>query len=305
MKKLALVAMVFVLGLVLLDLNLAEARVVFDAGGGGGGGSWSSLPNQTTAPSNYGQQTDPHQYQVDDHNYYVQTGNTWSLFAPAPITHTTTHVSNQTSTSSTTIYYPHLPQPVPIIPPPVPTTYFDYSDAAPGYGTANHKMKTSTTSYQWFGSGVDSETSIGQDPEDNGFTFSQFIPGETGWIHLTAQSSRPVGVYEQIKAWVDWDQNKVFDSNECIKHQAWQVDSSKILNEFVYFTVPTDALLGPTWLRARITCQTDLDPTGYRSQGEVEDYQVDVVPEPGSMILLGSLATGLFSMAGIKKKGRK
>ncbi len=182
--------------------------------------------------------------------------------------------------------------------------YYDYSDASPGYGTAYHKIRSSTTSWQWFGNGISSEEYPRVvDTLDDGFTFSEFVPGQTGWIKFTAHSRRKAGVYEQIRVWIDWNQNRVFDPYECVKHQAWKVPyENKTLTEIVYFTVPTTALFGQTWLRARICCQNHLQPTGYRSQGEVEDYQVDVVPEPATMLLLGSLATGLFGIAGIRRK---
>ena len=186
--------------------------------------------------------------------------------------------------------------------------HYDFSDA-PGYGIAYHRIKSADTSWQWFGSGVDSETSVGNDPEDDGFTWSSFIPGETGWVKFTAHSRRRAGVYEQIRVWIDWNQNQIFESSECIKHQAWKVPDTgttiKTLTDIVYFTVPTNALLGTTWLRARICCQNHVAPTGYRCQGEVEDYQVDVIPEPTSMILLGSLATGLFGVFAIRRKFSK
>ena len=37
--------------------------------------------------------------------------------------------------------------------------------------------------------------------------------------------------------------------------------------------------------------------------GEIDLY-VDVIPEPATMMLLGSLATGLFGIAAVRKKRR-
>ena len=181
-------------------------------------------------------------------------------------------------------------------------SYYDYSDA-PGYGTAKHKIRSSTTSWQWFGSGVDNEWFPGCDPEDDGFSFSTFVPGESAWVNFTAHSRRRAGVYEQIRVWIDWNQNKTFEASECIKHQAWKVPKrNKTLNEYVYFTVPTYAILGTTWLRARICCQNHLSPTGYRNQGEVEDHQIDVVPEPATICMLFSFGAGLFA---VKKRTKR
>ena len=181
---------------------------------------------------------------------------------------------------------------------------YDYSDA-PGYGTAVHKIRSKTTSWQWFGTGVDSEWSPGHDSEDNGFSFSTFVPGEAATISYTAHSRRWTGRYEYIGVWVDWNQDKVFSASERLVNRSWRVNRTKTLFDTVSFIVPTDALLGTTWLRARIACSSISNAYGYKYQGEVEDHEVEAVPEPGTIALIGSLAIGLFGTAGLKKRGRK
>jgi hypothetical protein len=186
-------------------------------------------------------------------------------------------------------------------------SYYDSSDA-PGYGTAWHKIRSSSTSWQWFGSGVDSEWSRGHDPEDDGFSFSCFRPGECASLTYTAHSRRPAGRTEYIGVWVDWNQDNYFSNSERLINATWQVNAAKTITETVNFIVPTNALLGTTWLRARIACSSISNAYCYKNQGEVEDHQIescDEVPEPGTIALISSLAIGLFGTAGIKKKGRK
>jgi hypothetical protein len=74
-------------------------------------------------------------------------------------------------------------------------------------------------------------------------------------------------------------------------------------------TIPMDALVGKTWLRARIVCENSLTThasnmnllaTGYHDQGEVEDYQLTInarpatpVPEPTTLFVFGTALIGL------------
>jgi hypothetical protein len=184
---------------------------------------------------------------------------------------------------------------------------YDYSDA-PGYAAAVHKIESSTSSWQWFGSGVDREWGTGHDAEDDGFTFSNFVVGQTVTLSYEAHSKRAVGRTEYIGVWIDWNQDNYFSSSERLIDRTWQVTSSKTLFDTVSFVVPTDALLGTTWLRARIACTSIANAYDYKSQGEVEDHKIECgeeVPEPGTIALISSLAVGLFGTAGIRKKGRK
>ena len=188
--------------------------------------------------------------------------------------------------------------------------YYDYSDA-PGYNVAYHQMRSYNTSYQWFGTQISKEGSPRPvDTFDDGFTFSEFKIGEMANLSFAAHSVRRSyycnPTYEYIKIWIDWNQDKDFlDPGEQIYNFAWQLPTwsgIKTLNKVVSFLVPTDALYGSTWMRARIMCQSGIGAYGYTNQGEVEDYGVDVVPEPAAMILLGSLATGLFGTAAIRRR---
>lgn len=67
-------------------------------------------------------------------------------------------------------------------------------------------------------------------------------------------------------AWVDWNQNCVFDSNE----------TYEITSNTVSITVPEDAPLGSTTLRVAIRPEINPNSCGLNYDGEVEDYTINV-----------------------------
>lgn len=89
------------------------------------------------------------------------------------------------------------------------------------------------------------------------------------------------------------------------------IDTIGIFN--VATQVPFDAVLGDTWLRARVICENSLHwsdrdnnvflPTGYYHQGEVEDYKLAInqVPEPTTILVFSSALIGLT----LSRKKRK
>lgn len=136
--------------------------------------------------------------------------------------------------------------------------------------------------------------------------------------------------YDELKVWVDWNGNKSFEENssEILFNAQWDKnknkndvideDSSNYNNDLnaynnndtlrVYRTVvdiPLDAVLGDTWMRARVVCENSLQSysenmnllaTGYQHQGEVEDYKLTInhVPEPTTLLVFASALFGLM-----------
>lgn len=81
-------------------------------------------------------------------------------------------------------------------------------------------------------------------------------------------------------AWVDWDQNGNFDSDE-------KILEGQVLSEGVNRTlvdVPVDAAEGSTWLRLRYSSQESIGPNGGVSDGEVEDYEIQITATGVSII---------------------
>lgn len=137
-------------------------------------------------------------------------------------------------------------------------------------------------------------------------------------------------IYDQIKSWVDWDLNGVWDnSSEAIIAVQFFKDPEAINNDVgvpewllnywnnlyaetnYFFTGPfdiTNDMIDGLWLRARAQCNhvpyDTMTPYGNLWQGEVEDWMITVnpVPEPATMLLLGS---GIVGLAGFRRKFKK
>jgi hypothetical protein len=78
---------------------------------------------------------------------------------------------------------------------------------------------------------------------------------------------------DQAGAWVDWNQNEVFEANEAIP-----MSGTPGVGPYVgLISPPVGAAAGPTRLRTRITYNQTPDPCGTTSYGEVEDYTINVM----------------------------
>ena len=140
--------------------------------------------------------------------------------------------------------------------------------------------------------------------------------------------------FDDLKVWVDWNGQDGFNNNDIgksgseilynaqwYKHQDKKdytnsnsgnansdlsVDNNKdTYRRYILETaIPLDAMIGDTWMRARIVCENSLNSysedmnllaTGYQDQGEVEDYKLTInqVPEPTTILVFGSALIGL------------
>lgn len=76
-----------------------------------------------------------------------------------------------------------------------------------------------------------------------------------------------------LNAWLDTNLNGVFDSGEnVISDRLLQSGSNKLV-----FTVPASAQNGNSWMRFRVSHETNLGPNGGTVDGEVEDYPVSIL----------------------------
>ncbi len=200
----------------------------------------------------------------------------------------------------------------------------EFSDAPSPYGVASHTNGT----WQRLGDIWDTESGPNpNDSSDDGVTWST-DGGQTWGTDQTLTRGQEVTfsfdmrragfgrhTYDQLKAWVDWNGDKVFDdsanSNEVILYEKWWKgntrmpdnewepadDVGKVLQKtfFATVTVPDATVLEDIWLRARVHCNHitfgNLTPYGRTNQGEVEDYELSVVPTP-TAVLLGVIGLG-------------
>ena len=101
--------------------------------------------------------------------------------------------------------------------------------------------------------------------------FTALVVGNTYEIHIV--NTPDFG--ESYRAWIDYDQDLTFASDEEIF-----VGFSTGAGDEIYvpFTVPLDALPGPTRFRIRCVYGTlDFDACGTETYGEAEDYTVNIL----------------------------
>lgn len=164
----------------------------------------------------------------------------------------------------------------PIVSQDSPTT--DFGDAPDSYGSsinnngARHDVGDGTL---FLGEVVLSEPNAyadnGSDVDDNDGI--QFVTGvEAGKTAIVDITSSADGF---VNAWVDADKDGEFDADEqIIISEAVSVGSN-----IVAYDVPTWSETGSTWSRFRLSSEESLSPIGGVSDGEVEDYQIDIAEQ--------------------------
>ncbi|HEV7767639.1 MAG TPA: GEVED domain-containing protein [Thermoanaerobaculia bacterium] len=107
--------------------------------------------------------------------------------------------------------------------------------------------------------------------DENGVTFTgSFTPG--GTANFVVTSGGPVPCL--LDAWVDWNQNGVFDGSELFA-SAQSIPIGPATN--VGTPVPSNAIPGRTYARFRCSTAGNLSPYGVASDGEVEDYAITII----------------------------
>ena len=98
---------------------------------------------------------------------------------------------------------------------------------------------------------------------------SVLIAGEVANIEVTANADCTLSAWIDLNGDADWDDpgENLFPGGRAL------VGGTNALT----FTVPADAGWGKTYARFRCTTDGAVGPTGSASDGEVEDYLVDLV----------------------------
>ena len=162
---------------------------------------------------------------------------------------------------------------------PVDVATIDFGDAPASYGTLvddNGARHNVTDGNLYLGSSVDAEFDAYPSPlsdddentdDENGI---QFVTGiEVGSIALVQMTASASGY---LNAWIDFDGNGSFDADEKILDSHYVMAGTNI----AAYNVPSWADTGNTWARFRLSSTQVVSPTGGVSDGEVEDYAVDI-----------------------------
>jgi hypothetical protein len=88
---------------------------------------------------------------------------------------------------------------------------------------------------------------------------------------------------DKCGVWIDWNQDKVFDSNEELVLEA--SDEGPYDGDII---VPADANEGYTRMRIRIQYKGELNPCDVTDTGEVEDYNLIIIPNGCNIIPIGN-----------------
>ncbi len=159
---------------------------------------------------------------------------------------------------------------------------YDFGDAPDSYGTLmGNNGAQSVVNGPRLGGLIDAEStgipSAGANGDDNtglgdedGVTLTDVMVGGLG----TALVSLTNADSAKLDAWIDFNINGVFDSNEQILNSVTIYAGTHAVN----FAIPVNATVGATYARFRVSTTGGLGPTGLGGLGEVEDYQATVLP---------------------------
>lgn len=125
---------------------------------------------------------------------------------------------------------------------------------------------------------ADGDDTNGTPNDEDGVTFP--LTGTTRVLYSGQSNSLTIKASQAgvLNAWIDWNQDGDWsDSGEQIATNV----SLTTGNNTLLVTVPDTAPHGATYTRFRFSTQTNLTPTGLASDGEVEDYKVNLaLPAP-------------------------
>lgn len=156
----------------------------------------------------------------------------------------------------------------------------DFGDAPDSYGSslsANGARHELVDQGLFLGTLIDGESNSAIFPasdeltglkDEDGIEFVTSIErGLDAVIQVTASQSG------YLNAWLDTNLNGVFDSDEnIISDRLLEIGSNKLV-----FSVPANAQNGNSWMRFRLSNETNLGPNGGTVDGEVEDYPVAIL----------------------------
>lgn len=128
------------------------------------------------------------------------------------------------------------------------------------------------------------------DADDDGVTFGSIQVGQLqGTLAVDVQNA-PAGA--KLAAWIDFDGDGSWGGAEERIFSALPVVEGENL---LTYSIPSGAVAGTTYARVRLTTAGMLSPSGGATDGEVEDYQIEIAPRAPATGLFGE---GMTAVAG-------
>ena len=199
----------------------------------------------------------------------------------------------------------------------------DHGDAPATYGDAGHAFKEQPISAfktelglkfspdtSFIGAKApDSELNTQEDPNDSASALGDDIHKDAFdtardddedividalSLGKSIEISIPVTGDGYLQAWFDWNADGDFDDiGEQVANNLAAVLGAATFN----VAVPTDANIGMTYARFRLSSEQNLASTGYAKDGEVEDVAFEIIE--GGVCLIDDLSSQLYSTASV------
>ncbi|EFO79830.1 conserved repeat domain protein [Oscillochloris trichoides DG-6] len=163
----------------------------------------------------------------------------------------------------------------------VPQDWGDLPD--PSYPTlaANNGPRHGLTTGLQIGATIDTETdgqpsaaADGDGADEDGVTFPTFYTGLPAnvTVHVTNTTGRPA----TLSGFIDFDGDGVLEASEMV---TLPIPNGTTGNQTLTFNVPNDAMVSSqVGARFRLSTDASLTATGPASDGEVEDYLINITP---------------------------
>jgi uncharacterized repeat protein (TIGR01451 family) len=122
-------------------------------------------------------------------------------------------------------------------------------------------------------SNADGDDTLGIDDEEGVSFLNPISPGADSIIHVATTQPNHATVY--LNAWIDFNEDGDFaDAGEQIADDVIVTDTAS--HTVLSFKTPITAQIGKTFARFRLSSQSGLAATGTATDGEVEDYAVNI-----------------------------
>ncbi len=172
----------------------------------------------------------------------------------------------------------------------------EYGDAPDTYGTS----ETNATGYAYhlsdnnlrIGSSIDIESdgfpSVNADGDNNNATndengissFNQLSASSTGSYAVNVNVTNSAGASANLIGWIDFNRNGAFEASEASNIQTLTSPNSNVSRTLTW-TIPSNIQGGTSYVRIRLTRDsiTSSEAIGAKSNGEVEDYRINILPK--------------------------